>query len=94
MLRFVRTEATKKSIKNWILEERRCGGYSKEAARELFDDLYYCECAEEYSHQPNVVNDFWEYIVHVESNYSKGLREQVIRPLKELFKKQIQENVG
>jgi hypothetical protein len=86
-------EATKKSIKKWILEERRCGDSSKEDARELFDDLYYCECVEEYSHQTNTVSDFWEYIVYVESNYSKALREQVIKPLKELFAKQIKESV-
>lgn len=86
-------ELTKKSIKRWILEERRCGDRSKEEARELWDDLYYCESVDEYSHQTNTVSDFWEYIIYVESNYNKGFREQVIRPLKELFKNQIQEIV-
>jgi hypothetical protein len=86
-------EATKLSIKKWILRERRGNDLTKENARDRWDDIYWCDCLEDYQVQDDVVDDLYEFIVHKESSHSKALREEVIRPLKELFVKQIQENV-
>lgn len=87
-------ENTKKSIKRYILRERREYELTKEVARNLWNDLYYCDCLEEYQNQTDVVDDLYEFVVHEESSYSKALREHVIKPLKELFAEQIKESVG
>ena len=86
-------ETTKLSIKKWILQERRRNDLTIDNARELWDDLYYCDYLDQYQHQEHTVDDFYEFIVHKESSRSQAFREEVIRPLKELFTKQVQESV-
>lgn len=85
-------ETTKLSLQKWILQERKNKDYNDIEARNLWDDLFYCDYLDQYQHQEHTVDDFYEFIVHKESSHSQAFREEVIRPLKELFSKQIQEN--
>lgn len=84
-------ELSKKQIMKSIVEGRRNNCYESDNARTLYDAIKYCDDAEEYKREIDVVDDWWEYLVRVQSQQRISFEKYVIKPILELYKKQLEE---
>lgn len=81
---------SKKEIMKSILEGRRNNCYESENARTLYDAIKYCYDIEDYKREIDVVDDWWECLVHTQSQQRISFEKYVIKPILELYKQQME----